>query len=87
MTVGRGGTTTHDYKRHGTTDLFAAMNVAAVRSSPTPGALTIASNVLAFSKVRDLHVSKDLIVDVVLDSLSAHKAPPVAKWLADPKRA
>ena len=29
MTVGRGGTTTHDYKRHGTTDLFAAMNVAA----------------------------------------------------------
>ena len=46
-----------------------------------------AANVLAFSKVRDLHVSKDLIVDVVLDSLSAHKAPPVAKWLADPKRA
>jgi hypothetical protein len=42
---------------------------------------------LAFSKVRDLHVSKDLIVDVVLDSLSAHKALPVAKWLADPKRA
>jgi hypothetical protein len=42
---------------------------------------------LAFSKAIDLHASKDLNVDVVLDSLSAHKAPPVAKWLADPKRA
>ena len=28
MKPGRGGTMTHDYKRHGTTDLFAAMNVA-----------------------------------------------------------
>ena len=28
MKPGRGGTMTHDYKRHGTTDLFAAMNIA-----------------------------------------------------------
>ncbi len=35
----------------------------------------------------DLHVAKDLDIHVVLDNLSAHKAPPVAKWLADPKRA
>jgi len=86
MTVGRGGTTTHDYKRHGTTDLFAAMNVAAGEVLSDARRSHNASNVLAFSKAIDLHVSKDLNVDVVLDSLSAHKAPPVAKWLADPKR-
>ena len=28
MVPGRAGTMTHDYKRNGTTDLFAAMNVA-----------------------------------------------------------
>jgi len=43
--------------------------------------------VLAFFKFIDLHVPKDLEVHVVLDNLSAHKAPPVAAWLEDPKRA
>src|SRR6185437_1401697 len=44
-------------------------------------------DVLQFFKLIDLHVAKDLDIHVVLDNLSAHKAPPVAKWLADPKRA
>ena len=64
MTVGRGGTTTHDYKRHGTTDLFAATNVAAGEVLSDARRSHNAANVLAFSKVRDLHVSKDLNVDV-----------------------
>ena len=45
------------------------------------------TDVLQFFKLIDLHVAKDLDIHVVLDNLSAHKAPPVAKWLADPKRA
>src|ERR1019366_7119276 len=65
MKKGRGGTLTHDYKRNGTTDLFAAMNIATGE---------------------DLHVEKDLEIHVVLDNLSAHKAPPVVDWLAHPKR-
>jgi hypothetical protein len=32
----------------------------------------------------DLHVPQDLELHVVLDNLSAHKAPPLAKWLATP---
>ncbi len=46
-----------------------------------------ATDVLAFFKFIDLHVPKHLDVHVVLDNLSAHKAPPVARWLDDPKRA
>jgi transposase len=46
-----------------------------------------ATDVLRFFKLIDLHVPKDLEFHVVLDSLSAHKAPPITNRLADPKRA
>ena len=87
MKPGRGGTMTHDYKRHGTTDLFAAMNVATGEVLYDTRRSHKASDVLRFFKLIDLHVPKHLEVHVVLDNLSAHKAPPVAEWLADPKRA
>ena len=87
MTKGRAGTMTHDYKRHGTTDLFAAMNVATGEILCDTRKHHTAKDVLAFFKLIDLHVPKDLEVHVVLDNLSAHKAPPVAEWLAHPKRA
>jgi transposase len=87
MRRGRGATLTHDYKRHGTTDLFAAMNVATGEILFDTKKSHKAADVLAFFKFIDLHVPKHLDVHVVLDNLSAHKAPPVAKWLADPKRA
>ena len=87
MKPGRGGTMTHDYKRHGTTDLFAAMNVATGEVLYDTRRSHTAADVLRFFKLIDLHVPKHLEVHVVLDNLSAHKAPPVATWLADPKRA
>jgi len=87
MTKGRAGTMTHDYKRHGTTDLFAAMNVATGEVLYDTRDRHSARDVLAFFKLIDLHVPQHLEVHVVLDNLSAHKAPPVAKWLADPRRA
>ncbi len=83
---GRAGTMTHDYKRHGTTDLFAAMNVATGEVLYDTRTSHKSTDVLQFFKLIDLHVAKDLDIHVVLDNLSAHKAPPVAKWLADPKR-
>ena len=82
---GRAGTMTHDYKRHGTTDLFAAMNVATGEVLYDTRTSHKSTDVLQFFKLIDLHVAKDLDIHVVLDNLSAHKAPPVAKWLADPK--
>jgi transposase len=87
MTRGRAGTFTHDYKRHGTTNLFAAMNVATGEVLYDTRKRHTADDVLRFFKLIDLHVAKNLEIHVVLDNLSAHKAPPVAKWLADPKRA
>ena len=84
---GRGRTMTHDYKRNGTTDLFAAMNVATGEVLHQTRKRHTGQDVLAFFKWLDLHVEAGLDVHVVLDNLSAHKSEPVKKWLADPKRA
>lgn len=87
MKPGRAGTMTHDYRRHGTTDLFAALNVATGEVIYDTRPRHTAKDVLAFFKHIDLHVPPELDIHVVLDNLSAHKAPPVANWLAHPKRA
>jgi transposase len=87
MKKGRGGTMTHDYKRNGTTDLFAAMNVATGEVLYDTRKSHKATDVLRFFKLIDLHVDKNLDVHVILDNLSAHKAPAVSTWLADPRRA
>jgi transposase len=87
MKKGRGGTMTHDYKRHGTTDLFAAMDIKTGEVLYDTKKSHTAADVLSFFKFIDLHVERDLDIHVVLDNLSAHKAPPVAEWLAHPKRA
>ena len=87
MKKGRGATTTHDYKRHGTTDLFAAMNVATGQVLYDTKTRHSSNEVLHFFRFIDLHVLRELEVHVVLDNLSAHKAESAAKWLAHPKRA
>jgi len=87
MKPGRGRTMTHDYRRHGTVDLFAALNVATGEVLAQTRKRHTGDDVLAFFKWIDLHTPADLDVHVVLDNLSAHKSPPVRDWLADPKRA
>lgn len=84
---GRGRTMTHDYRRHGTVDLFAALNVATGEVLHDTRRRHAGADVLAFFKFIDLHVPRELDVHVVLDNLSAHKSEPVRRWLADPKRA
>lgn len=83
---GRAGTMTHDYKRHGTTDLFAAMNVGTGEVLYDTRRSHTAKDVLSFFKLIDLHVPADLEIHVILDNLSAHKAEVVTKWLEHPKR-
>ena len=87
MRRGRAGTMTHDYKRHGTTDLFAALNIATGEVLYDTRKRHTAKDVLAFFKLIDLHVAKDLDIHVILDNLSAHSAPEVTEWLAHPRRA
>ena len=82
MKPGRAGTMTHDYKRHGTIDLFAAMNVATGEVHTHLRKGHAGADVLAFFKQIDATVPRGLAVHVVLDNLSAHKAPEIAKWLA-----
>ena len=86
MKPGRARTMTHDYRRHGTVDLFAALNVATGEVLTQTRSKHTGDDVLAFFKWIDLHTPKHLEVHVVLDNLSAHKSEPVRTWLEHPKR-
>jgi transposase/transcriptional regulator with XRE-family HTH domain len=87
MVRGRAGTMTHDYKRNGTTDLFAALNVATGEVITDCRNRHAGADVLAFFKQIDKAVPRSLDIHVVLDNLSAHTAPEVTQWLAHPRRA
>lgn len=87
MVRGRAGTMTHDYKRHGTTDLFAALNIATGQTITQCRKRHTAADVLAFFKTIDKAVPRSQDIHVVLDNLSAHKAPEITDWLAHPRRA
>jgi transposase len=86
MRPGRAGTMTHDYKRNGTTDLFAALNTATGEVMTHCHKGHTSADVLAFFKMIDRAVARRLEIHVVLDNLSAHKGPEIKEWLADPKR-
>jgi len=86
MKPGRAGTVTHDYKRHGTVDLFAAMNLATGQVLTDLQRRHAAVDVLRFFKQIDASVPNDLDVHVVLDNLSAHSAPEITRWLNHPDR-
>ena len=83
---GRARTMTHDYKRHGTTDLFAALDVATGEVLHQTRKRHTGRDVLAFFKWIDLHTPRELDIHIVLDNLSAHKSEPVRTWLAHPRR-
>jgi len=82
MKKGRIGTMTHDYKRHGTTTLFAALNVL--------DGTVIGQNMqrhrhqefIRFLNRIEREVPKDKAVHVILDNYAAHKKDKVREWLA-----
>lgn len=86
MKPGRAATMTHDYKRHGTIDLFAAMNVGTGQVHTHLRKGHAGADVLAFFKQIDATVERGLSVHVILDNLSAHKTPEIRKWLAHKDR-
>ena len=83
---GRARTMTHDYRRCGTVDLFAARNVATGEVLTQTRRRHTGADVLAFFKHIDSHTPRHLDVHVILDNLSAHKSEPVRTWLSDPRR-
>ncbi len=83
---GRAQTMTHDYKRNGTLDLFAVLEVATGKITSQLRERHTARDVLAFFKHIDRQVPRGLEIHVVLDNLSAHKAPAITAWLARPRQ-
>ena len=83
---GRLGTMTHDYKRHGTTTLFAALNVL--------DGTVIGRNMqrhrhqefIRFLNAINASVPKDKAVHVILDNYAVHKHPKVRAWLGRHER-
>jgi transposase/transposase-like protein len=81
MDVGQCERRTHNYLRHGTLDLFAALNVATGEVLTKCTAQHRAQDFVAFLRDIDASVEPALDIHVVLDNLSAHRAPPVQRWL------
>jgi transposase len=79
---GRAGTMTHDYKRNGTTTLFAALDVltGTVIGSCLPRHRH--TEFLKFLRTIDREVPKGLQIHLILDNYSTHKHANVKKWLA-----
>ncbi len=81
MDLGQPERRTHNYLRHGTLDLFAALNIATGEVIASCSKQHRAKDFVGFLSELDKSVTPDLEVHVVLDNLSAHKAPPVHRWL------
>jgi transposase/transposase-like protein len=81
MDVGQPERRTHNYVRHGTLDLFAALNVATGEVLARCTTQHRAQDFVAFLREIDASVEAPLDLHVVLDNLSAHKAPAVQRWL------
>jgi transposase len=72
---------TPNYIRNGTLDLFAALNVATGEVLARCKQQHRAQDFVAFLREIDASVEPGLEIHVVLDNLSAHRAPPVHRWL------
>ena len=81
LRVGRAVRHTHDYKRHGVVDLYAALEVATGKVTHSLSARHTARDFLAFMrKVVRAYPGREL--HVILDNSSAHGTPEVRDWLA-----
>jgi transposase len=72
---------THDYLRHGTTNLYAALDVASgkVIADLTPRHRTLEFR--TFLNLINRSVPADLDVHVIVDNSSTHKTPEIQRWL------
>ena len=73
---------THDYRRHGTTTLFAALDLldGTVLTQCRPRHRH--QEFLGFLRTIDKAVPADLEIHIVLDNYATHKHPKVKAWLA-----
>jgi transposase len=79
---GRAATMTHDYKRHGTTTLFAALNVLDGQVIGTCKPRHRHNEWLEFLRQINRETPRDKELHLVCDNYSTHKHPTVQEWLA-----
>jgi len=82
MKKGRCGTMTHDYKRHGTTTLFAALNVLDGKVIGECVPRHRHQEFLRFLRRLDGEFPQDVTLHMVLDNYATHSEPRVKAWLA-----
>jgi transposase len=78
---GRCGTMTHDYKRNGTTTLFAAIELAKGKLIGTCMSQHRHQEWIKFLKLIDAETPPDLDLHVIADNYATHKHPKVKSWL------
>lgn len=73
---------THDYRRHGTTSLFAALNVATGEVIGQLHRRHRSDEFLRFLQRIESEVPADLDVHLIMDNYGTHKTKPIRDWLA-----
>jgi transposase len=86
MKPGRAATMTHDYKRHGTTTLFAALDVLTGKVIGECLPRHRHEEFLKFLRTIEREVPKGLAVHLILDNYATHKHANVQTWLAEHPR-
>ena len=81
MLPGTPARASHDYVRHGTSSLYAALDLSTGKVIGALHSRHRAAEFLAFLKTIDASVPADLDVHLVLDNASTHKTPAVKRWL------
>jgi transposase len=81
MKKGRAGTITHDYKRHGVTTLFAALNVLEGKVIGQCMKRHRHQEFIRFLNLIEARVSKKKTIHVIVDNYATHKHPDVMAWL------
>jgi transposase len=82
MKPGRAGTMTHDYKRHGTTTLFAALSMLDGKVISTCKPRHRHHEWLAFLRQIDRETPRRKQLHLIVDNYSTHKHAKVRRWLA-----
>lgn len=83
---GRAGTMTHDYKRNGTTTLFAALNTLNGKVIATCMPQHRHQEWLKFLRLIDKSTPKSKQLHLIIDNYSPHKHPDVQAWLKNHRR-
>jgi transposase len=82
MKKGRAGTMTHDYKRHGTTSLFAALDILDGKVIGRCMSRHRHQEFIRFLDTVEVQVSKRKAIHAIVDNYATHKHPQVREWLA-----